>query len=58
MDYFKYEKDENGKEFISEYYMRREKRQYIAEGFFVSILAVFTSLSFLAFTRFEKFTVL
>ena len=54
MPMFRYDKDSFGKMYISEYFMKQDRSQYAGEGFIVSIIATFTSLTFLLFTRFDK----
>jgi len=52
---FKFDKDEYGGMFISEYFMKQQRSQYAGEGYIVSITATFASFMFLLFARSENF---
>jgi len=55
MPMFKFDKDEYGGMFISEYFMKQQRSQYAGEGYIVSITATFASFMFLLFARSENF---
>jgi hypothetical protein len=54
MPMFRFEKDQYGTMFVSEYFMRQQRSQYAGEGYIASLLAFFTSMLFLLFTRSDE----
>ena len=55
---FRFDQDQYGKMFVSEYFMRSSRQQYGGEGYIVSFLAIGVSVCFLFLSKvdaiFEK----
>ena len=48
---FRFDQDQYGKMFVSEYFMRSSRQQYGGEGYIVSSIAIATSISFLFMSK-------
>ena len=48
---FRFDQDQYGKMFVSEYFMRSSRQQYGGEGYIVSTIAVLTSMAFLFLSK-------
>jgi len=53
--WFKFERDEFGKTYVAEYFMRGQRGQWAGEGYIVSFLTVLTGLLFVFLTQIHKY---
>jgi len=53
--WFKFDRDEFGKVFISEYFMRGQRGQWAGEGYIVSFLVVMSGLGFIFLMRIQDY---
>jgi hypothetical protein len=49
--WFKFEKDEFGKMYVAEYFMRGQRSQWAGEGYIVSCLVAATGFALIALSR-------
>jgi hypothetical protein len=52
--WFKFERDEFGKVFVSEYFMRGQRGQWAGEGYIVSVLVAITGIILIFLSRVNK----
>jgi hypothetical protein len=51
MPVFRFDQDQYGKMFVSEYFMRSQRSQYAGEGYIVSVLSIFIGFGFLFLSK-------